>query len=152
MSPREPAHETLLNFGFPGTLVRDYGHWVVLARPKQATLGALVLICKEDVRAFSAISAAAFAQFGTVVGDIEASLKRFRNYQKINYLMLMMVDPHVHFHVLPRYAETQDFDGQAYPDPGWPAQPDLGAGPALEGAELESLVTALKAAWSPEAS
>src|SRR3546814_19148561 len=46
----------------------------------------------------------------------------------INYLMLMMVDRDVHFHVLPRYAETQSFSGVAYPDGGWPAAPDLGGG------------------------
>jgi len=35
-------HDTMLKFGYPKSLVRDYGCWVVLARPKQATLGALV--------------------------------------------------------------------------------------------------------------
>ena len=28
----------------------------------------------------------------------------FCAYERINYLMLMMVDPHVHFHVIPRYS------------------------------------------------
>ena len=39
--------------------------------------------------------------------------------------MLMMVDPHVHFHVLPRYAQTRVFDGVQFPDTGWPGPPDL---------------------------
>jgi len=141
------ANDTMVKFAYPQSLVRDYRRWAVLARPKQATLGALVMVCKEDAQAFSAISAEAFAEMPQVVRDIEAALKAFRPYQKINYLMLMMVDREVHYHVLPRYDAAQDFAGTAYADPGWPALPDLTAGPLLEGADLDALVAALKAAW-----
>src|SRR3546814_12292851 len=73
-----------------------------------------------------------------VTRDIEAGLSAFRPYQKINYLMLMMVDRDVHFHVLPRYAETQSFSGVAYPDGGWPAAPDLGGGVQPDAAAREN--------------
>src|SRR3546814_690224 len=122
------ANPTMTKFGYPETLVRDYAHWAVLLRPQQATLGALVLACKDAAHAFGDISAEAFAELQQVTRDIEAGLSAFRPYQKINYLMLMMVDRDVHFHVLPRYAETQSFSGVAYPDGGWPAAPDLGGG------------------------
>jgi len=141
------ANDTMINFGHPRSLIRDYGHWVVLARPKQATLGALVLACKEDAEAFSAISDGAFAELPLVVRDIEAGLAAFRPYQKINYLMLMMVDREVHYHVLPRYDAPQDFAGATYQDPGWPALPELAAGPLLEDATLGQLVAALRAVW-----
>ena len=39
--------------------------------------------------------------------------------------MLMMVDPHVHFHVFPRYAGSRDLDGLTFADAGWPGPPDL---------------------------
>jgi diadenosine tetraphosphate (Ap4A) HIT family hydrolase len=39
---------------------------------------------------------------------------------KINYLMLMMVDPHVHFHVLPRYEGDRSHGGIEVVDAGWP--------------------------------
>ena len=45
---------------------------------------------------------------------------------KLNYLMLMMVDPDVHFHVLPRYAVEREFGGVRFTDPGWPKVPNLG--------------------------
>src|SRR3546814_3602833 len=111
----------MTKFGDPETRVRDCAHLAVLRRPQQATLGALVLACKDAAHAFSDISAEAFAELQQVTRDIEAGLSAFRPYQKINYLMLMMVDRDVHFHVLPRYAETQSFSGVAYPDGGWPA-------------------------------
>jgi len=144
-----PGHpnDTMVNFAYPRSLVRDYAHWAVLVRPKQATLGALVMVCKEEAQAFSEISAAAFAEMPQVVRDIEAGLQAFRPYQKINYMMLMMVDREVHSHVLPRYEASQDFAGTTYADPGWPALPNLTAGPLLEGDDLDALVAALKAAW-----
>jgi diadenosine tetraphosphate (Ap4A) HIT family hydrolase len=37
----------------------------------------------------------------------------------------MMIDPHVHTHVLPRFAKPQDFAGVTFSDAGWPALPDL---------------------------
>lgn len=141
------ANATMTKFGYPETLVRDYAHWAVLLRPKQATLGALVLVCKDEARAFGEISAAAFAELQQATRDIEAGLAAFRPYQKINYLMLMMVDPDVHFHVLPRYAETQSFEGVSYPDRGWPAVPDLSAGVQPDPAARAALVAALQAAW-----
>ena len=64
------------------------------------------------------------------------------------YLMLMMVDKEVHFHVLPRYENDQAFGGVVYPDSGWPMAPDLAAGLVLESEQMESLVGELKNIWA----
>ncbi|NIA71496.1 HIT family protein [Pelagibius litoralis] len=146
-----PPNATMTKFGFPETLVRDHRHWVVLLRPHQATLGALVLVCKDHARAFGDISAAAFGELQQVIQDIEAGLSAFRPYQKMNYLMLMMVDPDVHFHVLPRYDSDQLFDGTVYQDEGWPGAPLLSSGTTPDAATLADLAAAVKAAW-PDAS
>jgi diadenosine tetraphosphate (Ap4A) HIT family hydrolase len=145
--PAAAPNATMLKFGYPQTLVCDYTRWVVLLRPQQATLGALVLVCKDAAEAFGDISAESFGELPRVVGDIEAGLTAFRRYQKINYLMLMMVDRDVHFHVLPRYAETQSFERTDYPDKGWPAVPDLSAAVQPAAAAQAALVAALKAGW-----
>ncbi|HUR42548.1 MAG TPA: HIT family protein [Aestuariivirga sp.] len=118
-------HATLAKFGYPGTLVCDYRHWCVLLRPAQVTLGALVLAAKSEERAFSALADDAFAEFPLVIREIERGLGEFRAYDRLNYLMLMMVDPHVHFHVLPRYAVPGEFEGVSFQDSGWPGAPDL---------------------------
>ena len=36
------------------------------------------------------------------------------DHQKINYLALMMVDPHVHFHVIPRYSGSRELEGATF--------------------------------------
>ncbi|MDX2479018.1 MAG: HIT family protein [Desulfuromusa sp.] len=112
-------------FGYPDTLIKDYNNWVVLLRPQQATLGALVLICKNEVDTFSKITPEAFTELKEITTAVEHHLKSCFSYDKINYLMLMMVDNDVHFHILPRYAQTQVFNQIAFHDPGWPGPPDL---------------------------
>jgi diadenosine tetraphosphate (Ap4A) HIT family hydrolase len=59
----------------------------------------------------------------------------------------MMNDPDVHFHVLPRYAETPVFDGVSYADPGWPGPPDLGHVNATDDATNARLVATLTSHW-----
>ena len=138
---------TMKKFGAPGTLIRDYDHWTVLLRPGQVTLGSLVLICKEPSTAFSMISGAAFAELQSITGHIEGVLSRAFNYDRINYLMLMMVDPDVHFHVIPRYEEVRTFSGQAFMDHGWSGPPDL-ANINVTGTERNNqILAALQLNW-----
>jgi diadenosine tetraphosphate (Ap4A) HIT family hydrolase len=139
---------TMAKFGHPETLVADYRHWVVLLRPQQATLGALVLVCKETATAFSQISQEAFGEIAGAVRDIEAALSRAFAYDKINYLMLMMVDPNVHFHVIPRYAEPRSFAGLNFVDSGWPRLPDLARAPDIDAATLGRIGDIVRQSWS----
>ncbi len=129
-------------------MVREYSSWAVLLRPAQCTLGALVLVNKSEIQSFSAIGGDSFRELERVTQDIERNLTSFRAYQKINYLMLMMVEKEVHFHVLPRYDSDQEFDGLIYPDSGWPMAPDLAAGSILESEQMASLVGELKKIWA----
>jgi len=87
-------------FGYPHTLIREYKHWCVLLRPAQVTLGSLVLACKDEAQKFSDVSADAFAEQAEVVQDIERVLQQFVAFEKMNYMMLMMVDPDVHYPAL----------------------------------------------------
>ena len=86
-------NETIRRFGYPATLIREYPDWVVLLRPRQATLGTLVVACKDDVLRLSDVSLDAFAALKQVAVDVETTLRAEFDCQRINYLMLMMVDP-----------------------------------------------------------
>jgi len=140
-------NETIRRFGYPETLIAEYGHWVVLLRPEQPTLGSLVLAAKSDVTAFSALDPAAFAELATVTWHVESALERAIGYARINYLMLMMVDPHVHFHVLPRYDGARTEAGVTVGDKGWPKSPVLGEAVALTPAQIDDLAIWLKSFW-----
>jgi len=151
----EPAGEappmtnaTAVAFGYPDTKVAETRCWMVLVRPKQPTFGSLVLICKEASEAFSDLSAEAFADLGVAVAGVEKMLRRVVAYEKINYLMLMMVDKDVHFHVIPRYAGERVHEGLSFPDAGWPAQPNLGAAVDLGPEGAAKLAALLAQQWT----
>ena len=140
------ANATMEKFGFPETLVHQFEHWAVLVRPAQVTLGSLVLVSTGEQTAYGDLPEAAFVEQGRAVAAIERALAAFTRYQRINYLMLMMVDPHVHFHVIPRYPEPRTWRGKSFADAGWPGQPALGSAVTLDAAEIDELAKALKAA------
>lgn len=134
---------TIEKFGFPATLIKEYEHWVVLLRPAQVTLGSLVMAAKSDATEYAALSSDAFAEQAAVVRAIEAALRDFTGYERINYLMLMMVDPNVHFHVIPRYSTARVWEGIDFPDAGWPGPPSLNAATMLTHSQVECLVSDL---------
>lgn len=117
-------HTTLKKFNHPETLVKEYDNWWLLCRLKQVTLGSLVLICKDEVEAFSKISAESFSEFPKIIKELELKLKKEFGYDKINYMMLMMADPEVHFHIFPRYSIDRNFENTCFRDAGWPDLPD----------------------------
>jgi diadenosine tetraphosphate (Ap4A) HIT family hydrolase len=144
MSPQAAPHATLVKFGYPASVVGDYDRWAVLLRTQQITLGSLVLVCKEAATAFPDVSADAFAELKSVTRDLERALAAAFAFDKINYLMLRMVDPHVHFHVLPRYASPRTFEGATFTDAAWPKPPDLTAALALDDHTRERLLETLR--------
>ncbi|HWH74451.1 MAG TPA: HIT family protein [Methylibium sp.] len=145
------ANATETKFGDPGTRLAQTAHWTVLLRPKQPTLGALVLVCREPVTAFADVSAAAYADLRVVVSRVEAVLREVVAYERINYLMLMMVDPDVHFHVIPRYAGVRQVGNLAFPDAGWPGPPALDAAVSPDAATADAVLARLREAWLRQA-
>jgi diadenosine tetraphosphate (Ap4A) HIT family hydrolase len=138
---------TMQKFGYPDTLLREYVHWCVLLRPQQATLGALVLAYKGVAQALGDVGAEGCAELARVSDDIEKALTSAFGYDKINYLMLMMLDPDVHFHVLPRYAAAQRFSDTEFVDPGWPGPPQLGYATPTDPAFNTQIMEHLRDRW-----
>jgi diadenosine tetraphosphate (Ap4A) HIT family hydrolase len=141
------ANPTEIKFGDPATRIAQTTHWTVLLRPRQPTLGSLVLVCREPVHAFSELSVGAYADLRDVLRCVEPALREVSAYERINYLMLMMVDPDVHFHVIPRYRGTRIFLGADYRDAGWPGPPNLEAALKPEVDARDALLERLRGAW-----
>lgn len=154
-TPNQTPNNTMKTFGYPDTLIREYDHWCVLLRPAQVTLGSLVLACKDPAQKFSEISAQAFTEQAQVVQDIERVLAQFVSFEKMNYMMLMMVDPDVHYHVLPRYGAPRRFEeaqnaalsALEFVDVGWPALPALAEPTVTTPEQNAELVAHLQSIW-----
>jgi len=115
----------LKKFDYDNLLIKEYKNWYLLLRKEQVTLGSLVLIEKSFKTKYSEISNESFSEFGIIIKEIESALKSLFNYDKINYLMLMMVDDEVHYHIIPRYSQDIIFNSISFVDNGWPALPDM---------------------------
>ena len=119
-------HSTLKKFGYPASVLLETQHWAVLLRPQQVTLGSMVLVLKaEGVTSLGGVGRAASREMPEICATIEAVLRDRLGAEKFNYLCLMMVDPHVHFHVLPRYGATVEMAGRRFEDRFWPGAPDI---------------------------
>ncbi|MDA1330727.1 MAG: HIT family protein [Chloroflexi bacterium] len=112
-------------FGYPDTLIREYKYWVVLLRPAQITIGTLVLVNKSGATHLGQLSVEEWAEFALVSQDMESLLAKTFGAEKYNYLALMMRDPNVHFHFVPRYSKPVKFNGNEYPDVDWPLKTEL---------------------------
>lgn len=139
---------TAEKFGYPDALVARSDHWLVLVRPVQPTLGSLVLVCTEPARRFGEIGAAAGAELAAVADRIERALAACFSHDKLNYLMLMMVDPDVHFHVIPRYERGRELAGTRFEDASWPGPPDLSRHLSLTDAQRAELTARLRGGFA----
>ena len=142
---RGSMNATIEKFGYPETLIREYEHWVLLLRPAQVTAGSLVLAAKSDAKAYGDLPVEAFVEQARAVAELEEMLRSAVNYEKINYLMLMMVDPEVHFHVIPRYGDDRFLADIRISDSGFPGPPDLKSAITLDHASIGAAVQLLKA-------
>ena len=140
-------NDTMRKFGAPQTIIQSFQHWSVMLRPAQATLGALVLVAHDPVKSFAKLGAASFEELHIVTHCIESALTHAFQYDKINYLMLMMVDPDVHFHVIPRYAQPQQFAEREFIDAGWPAAPNLGFVNETDGQINQLIMDRIRSHW-----
>ena len=102
-------------------------HWSVSVRPTQLTFGSLILTLLRPCMALGELTTDEDNDFTHAASRIEDLLSRAVGYERINYLCLMMVDHHVHFHVIPRFSRPFVAPGTstAYIDAGWPGPPDF---------------------------
>jgi diadenosine tetraphosphate (Ap4A) HIT family hydrolase len=118
-------NQTITTFGYPGTVIREFNHWVVMLRPEQVTVGTLVLAAKSEVTSLGALTAEEWSEFAGVSSFAENLLRSVFGAEKFNYLALMMEDPNVHFHLVPRYSKPVAVAGQQFVDPDWPLKTEL---------------------------
>jgi len=140
-------NETMEKFGYPDTMLGDYAHWAVLLRPGQITAGAMVLACKEEAERLPDVTAEAYAELPRVTGDLEAALAAVLAPDKINYILLMMVDKYVHWHVIPRYERPREAVGVSFEDTGWPRYPVLNQATDLTDEQFSALRDLLRRSW-----
>ena len=130
-------------FNVDDYLISKSAHWRLSLRPHQPTLGSCVLSLGRYCRTFAEMTSDESRDLKEIISFTEKHLKAAFDYDKINYIMMMMVDPHVHFHVIPRYNKAIEFSGESWTDESWPTPTTLG-GTALSESMASALITKIK--------
>lgn len=107
--------------------VNESSNWLLSVRPVQQTLGSLVLSSRHECTSFSDLELSAQAELGSLFSFSDQLLKDAFSPNKINFICLMLQDPLLHFHVIPRYSAPLNFDGKDWVDTDWPKPPILHA-------------------------
>lgn len=133
----------LTKFKVNELLVHENKYWTWSLRPEQVTLGSSVLYLKTKKTNFSDLSANEMLDLKEMIGILESTLSRALSYDRINYLMLMMVDKCVHLHVIPRYKEERMYLDKPFRDIDYPKPPSLVDHNVLNMDSLKSLANYL---------
>jgi len=115
---------TILKFGYPDTKIWESEDWILLIRPEQVTFGSCVLASKSNATSLGKLSEAAGARLPKICAALEEFFGSLGS-SRTNYLALMMEDPHVHVHVIPRYEKPIVFSEITYLDEAWPGPIDI---------------------------
>ena len=118
-------NSTLKKFNYPNSLIKEYNNWYLLLRPEQVTFGSMILIEKSSKKNLSKIPAKSFLELKKITNKIERLFLKRLKFNKMNYLILMMVDPHVHLHIIPRHKKNIVFNKKSFKDFGYPKPPNL---------------------------
>lgn len=123
--------------------IHESEYWTWSLRPHQATIGAGILSLKRGCATLGELEREEFTDLSNIIKIIEGTLKNTFNYDIMNYLMLMMVDKQVHYHVIPRYTNQVVLFDEIWNDNAWPGTPNL-AGEALDINKLVNICSYIK--------
>jgi diadenosine tetraphosphate (Ap4A) HIT family hydrolase len=112
--------------------VASVGTWRISVRPAQVTLGSMIVSLAADVSSLATMNEAEAADLGRALSLTDRLARSAFGAVRTNALCLMMQDPIVHFHILPRYPEAQYAFGQNWIDREWPRPPQLQSEPITD--------------------
>ncbi|WP_179381625.1 HIT family protein [Jannaschia marina] len=110
----------------------EAGGWVLSLRPEQITAGAMVLSAASGVQDLARLTPEEGAGLAAGLSLAERLARDRLGAVRINVLCLMMQDPVVHFHILPRYDAPVRLAGRTWEDAAWPGPPAIGPAPTAE--------------------
>lgn len=98
----------------------DFTHWAAYLHVSQNYLGRLYLAAKRDGDIdFLDMRVEEQSDFFESGGKVKRALDDLFQPDRLNYASLQNEWPHLHVHVIPRYASPRTFDGITFTDERW---------------------------------
>lgn len=90
--------------------------WRVVLNWNQDRLGKVMIALLRHEERVSDLSDAEVLDLWAVVRHVSDRLRELFEPDQLNYSFLMNLDPHAHFHVIPRYRSPREFLGTTFVD------------------------------------
>ena len=127
-------------------------HWTLVLNDNQATLGRIFFALNRHETDIAALSDAEVLSLWTFVRETKAALTALLAPDHFNYMFLMNLTPHVHFHLFPRYAQPRELAGQTFADSRYRDHYDPAESRALDPAAETELIALLRHALTQPSS
>lgn len=125
-------------------VVTENDHWTMVVNENQATLGRVFFALKRHETDVAALTADERESLWALLTQAKNALVNLFAPDHFNYMFLMNLDPHAHFHCFPRYAAPREFAGQTWTDDQYGGHYDPAQTRPLDDATRDSLVMALR--------
>ena len=126
-------------------------HWTLVLNDNQATLGRVFFALNRHETDIAHLTDAEVLSLWAFVRETKAALTALFAPDHFNYMFLMNLTPHVHFHIFPRYAQPREFRGQSFADSQYGDHYDPHESRALDAGAEEALIAALRHALTQPA-
>ena len=119
-------------------------HWTLVLNENQATLGRAFFALDRHETDITALTEDELASLWTFLRETKQALIALFAPDHFNYMFLMNLTPHAHFHIFPRYAAPRDFAGQAWADSRFGDHYDPAESRAVDDLVMDALASALR--------
>ena len=118
--------------------------WTLVLNENQATLGRVFFALNRHETDIVRLTDPEVLSLWTFVRETKAALTTLFAPDHFNYMFLMNLTPHAHFHIFPRYAQPREFAGERFADEQYGDHYDPNASRALDADAEEALIIALR--------
>ncbi|MBB5022843.1 HIT family protein [Desulfurispira natronophila] len=125
MSTKDDYNNFRQKFRLPDLSIKSDSKWTLSLRPQQITLGSMILSDSEGHTTFTELGPEHAPEMLAMMQAAEHVAKKLFGAERINILCLMMQDPIVHYHILPRYSQPVEKFGCTWVDHDWPKPPNM---------------------------
>ena len=127
-------------------VVAENLYWTMAVNENQATLGRVFFALKRHETDVTALTPDEVVSLWQFLAAGKAALGTLFAPDHFNYMALMNIDPHVHFHLFPRYQTPREFMGETWTDDQYGGHYDPAQTRPLDDATREALILSLRSA------
>lgn len=125
-------------------VVQSNAFWTLVVNDNQATLGRVFFALNRHETDAAALTSEEVLSLWAFLAEAKAALTALFAPDHFNYMMLMNLTPHCHFHLFPRYRNAREWAGQTWADSHFGDHYDPDEARLIDDDTLTALILALR--------